>query len=393
MDKEILIRECNNIKQWLVDVRRDIHKTPELSEKEYKTKEKIIKYLKEIKIDYIDFKNHNGVMAYIINKNAKTTIAIRADIDALPIKEETDSIYKSLNEGIMHACGHDAHIAILLGTCKILYSMKDKLNINVKFLFQPAEETVGGARFLVEDNCLEDPKVDYIFGLHVMPNLDIGYIESKYNTLNASTDEINICIKGKKCHGAYPENGIDALVASSHIIVALQSIISRNVSPLNSAVLTIGKIKGGDAQNIVCEEINMNGTLRTLNEETRSFMIKRIKNIVEDISLAFDCEGYLNLGKYHYPAVINDKYLVDIIKKNTENLLGNGNFLMKEKPSLGGEDFSFYTQKCRGAFFNLGCRNQEKNIIEQLHTSKFDIDEDCLPIGVMLHIANTLEFN
>lgn len=393
MDKDRLIKECKNIKSWLINIRRDLHKTPELSEKEYETKIKIIKYLKEIGIDYIDFKDHNGIMAYIINENSKQTIAIRADIDALPIKEEINPYYKSINEGVMHACGHDAHTAILIGACKILYSIKDKLNINVKFLFQPAEETVGGARFLIKDKCLENPKVDYIFGLHVMPSIDTGYIETRYDTLNASTDTLKISIKGKKAHGAYPESGIDALVASSHVITALQSIISRNLSPLNSAVLTIGKISGGDAQNIICDEINMDGTLRTLNQGTRDFMLNRIKTLIENISLAFGCIGELKLDEYGYPAVINDKYLVDIIKRNSEDLLGEDKFIIKEKPSLGGEDFSFYTRECKGVFFNLGCGNKEKGIVEQLHTSKFDIDESCLSIGVMMHVANVLYFN
>lgn len=393
MDKERLIKECENIKPWLVNIRRDLHKTPELSEKEYETKKKIIKYLKEIGIDYIDFKDHSGIMAYIINENSKQTIAIRADIDALPIKEQVDSSYKSINEGVMHACGHDAHTSILLGACKVLYSIKDKLNINVKFLFQPAEETVGGARFLIKDKCLENPKVDYIFGLHVMPTVDTGTIETKYNTLNASTDTLKISIKGKKAHGAYPENGADALLAAAHVVTALQSIISRNLSPLNSAVLTIGQICGGEAQNIICDEINMKATLRTLNQETRDFMLNRIKTIIENVSLAFGCSGELDLDEYGYPAVINNKFLVDIVKKNTEELLGKDKFSMKEKPSLGGEDFSFYTRECEGVFFNLGCGNKEKGIIEPLHTSKFNIDEECLSIGVMIHVANALYFN
>lgn len=393
MDKDRLIKECENIKPWLINIRRDFHKTPELSEKEYETKKKIIKYLEEIGIDYIDFKEHNGVMAYVINESSKQTIAIRADIDALPIKEEIESSYKSTNEGVMHACGHDAHIAILIGACKILYSIKDKLNINVKFLFQPAEETVGGARFLIKDKCLENPKVDYIFGLHVMPSIDTGYIETKYDTLNASTDTLKISIKGKKAHGAYPENGTDALIASAHVITALQTIVSRNLSPLNSAVLTIGKIHGGEAQNIICDEINMKATLRTLNQETRDFMLNRIKSIIENVSSAFGCKGELHLEEYSYPAVINDKYLVDIVKKNSEEFLGKDRFKMKENPSLGGEDFSFYTKECRGVFFNLGCKNKEKEIAKQLHTSKFDIDENCLTVGVIMHVMNALHFN
>lgn len=393
MNKETVLKYCEDIKEWIIDVRREFHKIPELSLEEYDTKEKVIKYLKEIKIEYIDFKEHNGIMAYLINPKNTTTIGIRADIDALPIHEKTNHTYKSINQGKMHACGHDAHIAMLLGACKILNLIKEKLNVNVKFLFQPAEETLGGAKLLVQDNCLENPTVDYMFGLHVMPHIETGYVETKYDTLNASTDTLNIVIKGKKAHGAYPENGIDALVASSHIITAFQSIISRNVSPLDSAVLTIGKIQGGDAQNIICEEINMKGTLRTLDSETRNFMINRIKSIVENISQSFGCKGQLVIDDDGYPAVINDKEMVDIIRYNTKEVLGEGKFIMRKKPSLGGEDFSFYTDNCKGVFFHVGCRNTKRNIIHHLHTAEFDIDEDCLIIGTMMHVMNTLYFN
>jgi amidohydrolase len=393
MDKENIFRYCKDIESWIIDVRREFHKIPELSLQEYETKEKIIEYLKEIKIDYKDFKNHNGVMAYIINPNNKTTIGIRADMDALPISEDLNHEYRSVNDGKMHACGHDAHIAMLLGACKVLNSMKEKLNVNVKFLFQPAEETLGGAKFLIKDKCLENPNVDYMFGLHVMPHIDVGYIETKYGTLNASTDTLNIVIKGKQSHGAYPQDGIDALLASSHIITALQSIISRNLSPLNSAVLTIGKIQGGDAQNIICEEIKMNGTLRTLDRDTREFMINRIKDVVENIAHAFGCIGKLLIDDDGYPAVINNKEMVDIIIKNTSELLGADKFIMREKPSLGGEDFSFYTQNNKGVFFHVGCKNKNSDKVHSLHTAQFEIDEGCLIIGTMMHIMNVGYFN
>lgn len=392
MYTENIKRKVEDIENWLIEVRREFHKYPELSLNEYNTKNRILNYLKEMNIEYTEFEKHNGVMAYIIRPKNNITIGIRADMDALPINEENEINYKSKNKGVMHACGHDAHIAMLLGACKILNDMKDKLHVNVKFLFQPAEETVGGAKFLVEDRCMKNPDVNYMFGLHVMPYLETGYIETKYNILNASTDSLKIIIKGKKSHGAYPESGKDAIVVASSIILALQSIVSRNISPLDSAVLTIGKIMGGEAQNIICEEVSMNGILRTINKNTRKEMIKRIENIVSDICRAFDCKGEVLWGSDGYPPVVNDDYLVDIVAESTEKLFGKDRFILKEKPSLGGEDFSYYLEECKGVFYHIGCRNSNQEVT-QLHTSTFNIDERCLAVGTLMHIANVLYFN
>ncbi|WP_195940910.1 M20 metallopeptidase family protein [Romboutsia sp. 1001713B170131_170501_G6] len=392
MYTEYIKKRVKDIEPWLIEVRREFHKYPELSLNEYNTKNRILNYLKEMNIEYTEFEKHNGVMAYIIKPENKITIGIRADMDALPINEENEITYKSKNKGVMHACGHDAHIAMLLGACKILNDMKDELYVNVKFLFQPAEETVGGAKFLVEDGCMKNPDVDYMFGLHVMPYLETGYIETKYNILNASADSLKIIIKGKKSHGAYPESGKDAIVVASNIILSLQSIVSRNISPLDSVVLTIGKIRGGEAQNIICEEVSMNGTLRTINKNTRKEMIKRIENIVLDICRAFDCEGEVLWERDGYPPVVNDNYLVDIVVKNTEKLFGKDRFILKEKPSLGGEDFSYYLEECKGAFYHIGCRHSKQDIT-QLHTSTFNIDEECLVVGTLMHILNVLHFN
>lgn len=392
MYTEYIKRRIKDIEPWLIEVRREFHKYPELSLNEYNTKNRILNYLKEMNIEYTEFEKHNGVMAYIIKPENKITIGIRADMDALPINEENEITYKSKNKGVMHACGHDAHIAMLLGACKILNDMKDELHVNVKFLFQPAEETVGGAKFLVEDGCMKNPDVNYMFGLHVMPYLETGYIETKYNILNASTDSLKIIIKGKKSHGAYPESGKDAIVVASNIILALQSIVSRNISPLDSAVLTIGKIRGGEAQNIICEEVSMNGILRTINKNTRKEMIKRIENIVLDICRAFGCKGEVLWGSDGYPTVVNDNYLVDIVVENTEKLFGKEKFILKEKPSLGGEDFSYYLEECKGAFYHIGCRHSKQEVT-QLHTSTFNIDEKCLVVGTLMHILNVLHFN
>lgn len=382
-----MIEKIEQINNWLINVRRDLHQSPELGLKEFVTKQKIIKYLDEIKIEYKTFKNHTGVMAYINTKNAEKTIAIRADIDALPIEEKTNLPYKSKNKNCMHACGHDAHTAILLGVCKICFENKDKLNVNLKFLFQPAEETVGGAKLLINDGCLKNPKVDYILGLHVDPNLEVGKVEFKYDTLNASSDSVIIKIKGKKSHGAYPHQGTDAIVALSSVITSLQSLISRNLSPTNPAVLSFGTINGGFAQNIICDEVILKGTLRTLNEETRDFCKNRITQIVKNVSSAYLCESEIYFEK-GYDALINDNFVVDILKSNLKNFLNQENIITRKNPSLGVEDFSFFLNETKGAFYHIGCKNESKNIIFPLHSDKFNIDEDCLKFGVLVHILN-----
>lgn len=386
-----LINKIKNLSPWLVSVRRDLHKTPELGLEEFLTKEKIIKYLKEIGIDYITYPNHTGIMAYI-NKNAKNTVAIRADIDALPITETNNKSYKSIHNGKMHACGHDAHTAILLGSCKVLYDMKDKLDVNVKFLFQPAEETVGGAKLLIKDGCMENPKVDYTIGLHVMPHINTGMVELKYDSLNASTDTVSITIEGKQCHAASPHQGIDAIVVAGHIICSLQSIVSRNIDPTDSVVLSLGMINGGIKENVMCPKVTISGTLRTLNSETRKYAKERIKEIVDFTCKGFGANGSVYIEKGYAP-LVNDNFVVDIVKENAINLLGEKNIVFRKHPSLGAEDFSFYLEHSKGAFYHLGCKNEEKNILSPLHTADFDIDEDCLEIGVMLHVLNTLSFS
>ncbi|MEF9992241.1 MAG: M20 family metallopeptidase [Romboutsia sp.] len=382
---------CTEINDWVINVRRDLHQTPELGLCEFETKSKIIKYLDSIGIDYISYKNHTGITAYIDN-NYEKTVALRADIDALPIFEELNHTFKSIYPNKMHACGHDAHTAILLGTCKVLFSIKEQLNVNVKFFFQPAEETVGGAKLMIEDGCMENPNVDCIFGLHVMPHINTGNIELKYNTINASTDTINITIYGNKSHGAYPHQGTDAIVMSSFVISSLQTLVSRNISPTNSVVLTLGTIEGGISQNIICDKVYIKGTLRTLDSTTRDYAKDRIKDIVDLTckSLGGKSDVYIEEG---YPPLVNTNSLVDLVKKNSIELFGENNVILREFPSLGAEDFSYYLNITAGAFYHLGCSSKSKNITSPLHTSTFDIDEDCLVNGIMLHVKNILSTN
>ncbi|WDV44959.1 M20 family metallopeptidase [Clostridiaceae bacterium M8S5] len=383
-----LKKAVNSIYNELVDIRRDFHMHPELSTKEFRTRDKICEYLTKWGIEH-EVIATTGVVGIIRGKESGNTVALRADIDALPIKEENNVLYKSKYEGIMHACGHDAHATILLGVAKLLKQMEDSIKGNVKLFFQPAEESTGGALPMINEGCMDNPKVDYVLGLHVMPNLDAGKVELKYGKLNASTDSVNITIKGKSGHGAYPEQGIDAIMIAGHVLVGLQSIVSRNISPLNSVALSIGTIQGGTRGNVISDEVTMIGTLRTLDSETRQYTKDRIKGIVENISASFGGSGEAQILDGYEP-LVNDSDVVNIIKNTSESLLGRENIVFKETPSLGGEDFSYFSNRTKGGFFHLGCGNSKKHINNSLHNSSFDIDEECLKVGVRLQIANTL---
>jgi len=384
-------KRVEEIYDELVEIRRDFHKNPELSQNEFRTQGKIREYLNNWGIENYVCAD-TGVVGIIRGKNSGKTIGIRGDIDALPILEKSNVPYCSVNPGVMHACGHDAHTTVVLGVAKIIKELADSeesITGNVKLLFQPAEETIGGADRMVKEGCMENPKVDYVLGLHVMPYIDAGKVELKYGKLNASTDSINITLKGKASHGAYPDNGIDAIVMAGNVITAIQTIVSRNTSPLNSVVVSLGKISGGVKDNVIADEVQITGTLRALDDETRKFTKKRISDIVGNVALALGGEGSTSFYD-GYQALINDNEVVDVFKYNAEKLLGKENVVFKEFPSLGAEDFSYFADASKGAFFHLGCGNAEKGITSSIHTEYFDIDEQCLKVGVRLQIENIL---
>ena len=386
-----IYKRIDEIFDELVQIRRDFHMHPELSQNELGTQRKIREYLNKWGIENYTCVE-TGVVGIIRGKNKGKTVGIRGDIDALPIHEENDVPYRSLTPGVMHACGHDAHAAIVLGTAKIIKELadsEDSINGNVKIFFQPAEETIGGAERMIREGCIEEQKVDYVLGLHVQPYLNAGKVELKYGKLNASTDSISIRLKGKAAHGAYPDNGIDSIVMAGSVITALQSIVSRNTSPLDSVVISLGKISGGIKDNIIADEVIITGTLRTLDDKTRKYTKERISSIVDNVAAAFGGEG---LTTFHegYQALINDDEIVDVIRESAEKLFGKENVQFKEFPSLGAEDFSYFLDIAKGAFFHLGCGNSLRGITYPLHTEHFDIDEECLKVGVRLQVENIL---
>lgn len=381
----------NEMYEELVAMRRDFHLNPELSENEFRTQKKIQEYLNSWGIEnYVCAKT--GVVGIIRGKKPGNTIGLRGDIDALPIAEKNDAPYCSVNPGVMHACGHDAHTTILLGVGKIMKELSDSeesIEGNVKLFFQPAEETIGGGNRMVQEGCMKNPDVDYVLGLHVMPYIDAGKVELKYGKLNASTDSINITLKGKQAHGAYPDKGIDAIAMAGSVINALQTIVSRNISPLNSVVVTLGKISGGVKDNVIADEVKMTGTLRALDDDTRSFTKERIVSIVENTAAAYGGKGAVDFYD-GYQALINNDEVVDVVKETAEKILGKENIVFKEFPSLGAEDFSYFSDVAKGAFFHLGCGNSAKGITSPIHTENFDIDEECLKVGVLLQVNNVM---
>lgn len=382
---EKMLKDIDKNREWLIETRHELHKIPELDFQLPKTVAYVTKALDEMGISYKTGIGKSGIVADIKGKDNSITIALRADMDALPILECSDKEYKSTIEGHMHACGHDAHTSILLGVGKILSENREDIPCNVRLIFQPAEETSGGALPMIQDRCLEG--VDAIFGLHVDPTLECGIVGIKYGAYCASSTDVKIEIEGKSCHGAYPSQGVDAIVTACSIVTSLQSIISRNVDSRDSAVLSFGKINGGDKENIIAQKVTISGTLRTLSNEVKAKVKERVKEMVESCAKGYGAEGKVSYAD-GYTALINHNEYVELIKENALNLLGEKFVHVKDLANMGVEDFAYYIEKVPGAFFHFGVGNISKGIIAPLHSSQFDIDENSLEIGVKLQVLN-----
>ncbi len=386
-DYPALLAEAKALKPWLVQTRRALHKIPEPGDKEFETQAYVKGVLDELGIPYHTVRT--SIVALIQGQKPGPVVALRADMDALPVSEPEDRPYRSCHEGFMHACGHDAHMTVALGAARVLSARRSHIFGSVKLLFQPAEETTGGAAPMIADGCLENPHVDYVLGLHVMPDVPVGKVEVKHGAINAASDFLGITVKGRGCHAAYPHTGVDAIVAAAQVVTALQTVVSRTVSPLEEAVVTLGTVAGGTQNNIVAGEVRLTGTLRTTNPQVRERTRARIRAIVEGVCSSLGAEGQLEIVP-GYSALINHNPIVDLVAEEAAAILGKDKILWKDKPSMGAEDFSFFLEERPGAFYNLGCGNPEKGVSAPLHARAFDIDEDCLPIGVAVQVASAL---
>lgn len=389
-EKERVWQQAQEILPWLSEVRRDFHQYPEFGLEEFRTQEQIMRYLDELGIPHAKSAG-TGVVGLIEGGRPGPTVALRGDMDALPIEEANDTEYRSKTAGKMHACGHDAHMTCLLGAARILNACKDELAGNVKLLFQPAEETVGGALPMIKEGVLQNPRVDAVFGLHVSPELPVGQIAVKYGQMNASSDDLHITVRGENGHGAYPHKGRDAIVIAAHVITALQTIVSRNVDPRESAVITLGIISGGTAGNILAQEVKLTGTIRTLDKQVRADVKKRVREVADLTarSLGGTAEVVLEEG---YTSLVNDKTMVDLVKSSGETLLGAEHVRVNEVPSLGVEDFAFFAEHVPGAFYHLGVRNDETGCVYPIHHPRFDLDERSLAVGAAMQAYNSLVF-
>lgn len=364
-----------------IEVRRHLHANPELSYQEVQTALYVAAQLRDSGIEPIEGIAQTGVMAEIKGRNpGRKSIALRADMDALPIEEANNVVYKSRNPGVMHACGHDVHTSSLLGTAKILNQVKDQFEGTVRLLFQPGEEkNPGGASYMIRDGALENPRPSAIMGQHVFPLLPVGKIGFREGMYMASADEIYLKVIGKGGHGAAPDLCIDPIVIASHIIIALQQIISRNANPRQPTVLTFGNIVGQGATNIIPNEVNIAGTFRAMNEEWRESALVKIEKMAKGIAEAMGGKCEVNISR-GYPYLENNPELTRRIRAAAEEYVGKDNVVDLEI-SLGAEDFSYYSQVVPASFYRLGTRNEAKGITSYVHTPTFDIDEDSLKLG------------
>ena len=371
-------------KQEVIDLRRHLHSHPELSFQEFQTAAFVAEKLKVIGITEIESKATTGWSALIKGKNPeKKVVALRADMDALPISEANEVPYKSQNPGVMHACGHDAHTASLLGAAKILHEVRDQFEGTIKLIFQPGEEIIpGGASLMIKDKVLENPRPNYILGQHVMPMIPAGKVGFRSGLYMASADELYLTIKGKGGHGAMPETFIDPVLISAHLLVALQQIVSRVANPKIPSVLSFGRVEALGATNIIPNEVKIQGTFRTLDEAWRAKAHEKMRQIAEGIVEGMGGQLDFEIRK-GYPFLKNNPELTARSVAAAQTYLGAENVLDLDI-WMAAEDFAYFSQEIDGCFYRLGTRNEARGITSGVHTSTFDIEEEALEIGAGL---------
>ena len=368
----------------IIGIRHYLHQNPELSFEEFNTQKFILQKLDEFGIGDKRSIAQTGIIVLIKGKNPdKKTIALRADIDALPISETNEVSYKSQNKGVMHACGHDVHTSCMLGAIKILNQLKNEFEGTVKIIFQPGEEKLpGGASVVINEGGLKNPEVSSIIGQHVMPLLPVGTVGFRKGLYMASTDEIYMTMTGKGGHGAQPHQNIDPVTATAHVITALQQVVSRIAQPIIPSVLSFGKIEAKGATNIIPDKVYIEGTFRTLDEAWRERAHKAIIKIAKGIAESLSCTCNIEIRR-GYPFLKNDEVLTQKLIENAKEYMGTEN--VKELDIwMAAEDFAYYSQVVPACFYRLGTRNEEKNIVSNVHTSTFDIDENAISTGMGL---------
>lgn len=376
----------------IIKIRRVIHENPELSLNEFETSKIVFDTLKVLNLDILTNIGKTGIVANLNPKTSNNTIMLRADMDALPIDEHTTLKFKSKIKNVMHACGHDVHTAILLGTAIVLNELKDKIKGNVKFVFQPAEENnpCGGAPLMIKDGVLENPTVNHAVALHVK-DLPLGTVGIKTGPITSESDRIFIKVIGKNSHGSAPHMGKDAIVTSAHIITALQTIVSRDISPVETAVITISTIHGGRRYNVIADEVDMEGTVRCFNSSIAEFLPHRIEDIVKSVCTTFNCD-YEFKYQYGYPVTKNDENFTNNIIESLRKYLSKESVITMAHCNTGAEDFAFFSRKVPSTLFYLGCKSDINKDCCIIHNPDFVCDENCIKYGIKALVGIVIDY-
>ena len=374
-------------KQYAIDMRREFHMHPETGWNEVNTSRRIQEEMEKMGIPFVSA-SATGVVATIVGKKEGKTVALRADMDALEVQEKNDVAYKSKIEGVSHACGHDGHMAMLLGAAKVLNDIKDELNGTVKLIFQPAEEVLNGAIRIIQDGGLEG--VENIFGIHLIGMFPLGLVSIGKGPRMSSADFFSIHVTGKSGHGGMPDQGIDAIVAASAIVMNLQSMVSREISPNDPAVISVGKFNAGSVSNVIAGSAHLEGTTRCFTSDLGEKLPVIMERIITHTAKAYRAEATLEYVKGVTPTV-NEATSADRAEKMVANTYGK-DVLLELPPVTGAEDFSYYLEKVPGVFIILGAGNEEKGILQAQHHEEFNFDEDVLEIGMVLNVQYALDF-
>ena len=385
MRLDSILDEARSIQDWTLDLRRRIHRRPELQYEEVQTSRLVQETLSELAIPFEANIAKTGVVA-TLGSGDGPCVALRADMDALPIHEEADVPFRSEIDGKMHACGHDCHTAMLLAAARLLKQREAELPGTVKLLFQPAEEGGAGGMRMRDEGALKNPDVQRIFGLHVWPLAPTGSVASRAGVFLAATASLEITVRGRGGHAAMPHLSIDPVATSAKIITELQTIISRELDPLDSGVISITSVHGGEAFNVIPMEVQLRGTIRALTLDRLQHFQDRVREMATLIATANRCEAQVEFPGHNYPPTVNDEHCWSLARELATELLGEGRAL-ESPPIMGGEDFAYYTETVPGCFVGLGVRNEAIGADYNVHHPRFKVDEEALPIGAALHVA------
>jgi amidohydrolase len=394
--RQKIAQSAESLRAKLIERRRDFHMHPELSNREERTSRVVAEHLKALGLDEVKTGvGRYGVVALLKGRKPGPVVAVRADMDALPIHETIDVPYKSRNAGVKHACGHDVHMSVQLGVAEVLGKMRDELAGTVKFIFQPAEEgppedEEGGAALMIKEGALENPRPRAIFGLHTMPTLEVGELAYTSGAMMASADRFTLTIRGKASHGAQPQEGVDAVVVAAACVTALQTIRSRRLDPLEPFVLSVGTIRGGNRSNIIADEVRLEGTMRALSEDVRSRAKELMKETLTSVTSGYGATFDLKF-KENAAVTFNDPQLVEETLPTMRRVLGEKKVIPR-RPQMIAEDFSYFQKVIPGFFYFLGVGNNAKGINAPLHTPNYDVDEESLVVGVSVMANVVLDY-